>query len=126
MQNNKILVVEDENIIALEIMNRLENLGYEVPAIVSSGESAIEKTEEFSPDIILMDIRLRGKCDGIEAAKKIKEKFQTPIIYLTAYADDSTIKRAQKVSENVIYLVKPFSEDEIKAAIKKALNGRLS
>lgn len=123
MQNKNILVVEDENIIALEIMSRLENLGYHVPAIVSSGEAAIEKTEEYKPDIILMDIRLRGKYDGIEAAKKIQEKFQTPIIYLTAYADDSTIKRAQKISEKVIYLLKPFSEDELKAALKEASNG---
>ncbi len=124
MNDVKVLVVEDENIIGMEIMSRLEYLGFQVPAVVTTGELAIEKTAEYEPQLILMDIRLKGECDGIDAARRIKEKYQTPIIYLTAYADERTIQRAQTVSDNLIYLLKPFSEEELKTAVKKALNGR--
>ena len=91
----KILVVEDEIIVGMEIKDRLERLGYSVIDTVSSGEEAVKRAEETSPDLVLMDIRLKGDMDGIEAAKRIRHRFNIPVIYLTAYADDETIKRAR-------------------------------
>ena len=121
MASKKILVVEDENIIALEIMSRLESLGFEVVDVVSNGEVAILKALESYPDLILMDIQLKGNCDGIEAAKRIKEKRDIPIIYLSAYPDDNIILKAKEVSDSFVYLSKPFTENELQASIKQAL-----
>jgi len=94
----KILVVEDEAIIAKDLQWRLEGMGYEVPAVIASGEEAISRTVEFKPDLVLMDIMLLGEIDGIEAANEIRAKSDIPIIYLTAYADDEILERA-KISE---------------------------
>jgi len=116
----KILVVEDENIVALDIRNRLKSLGYEVPAIAHTGEQAIAKAEEFMPDLVLMDIMLKGKRDGIETSNHIREKFDIPVIYLTAYADQSTFERA-KITEPYGYILKPFEERELYTSIEMAL-----
>ncbi|MCX9083465.1 MAG: response regulator [Candidatus Methanoperedens sp.] len=110
--NKQILVVEDEAITAMDIQRRLKNLGYDVPAIVSSGEKAIEKVKENNPDLILMDINLNREMDGIEAAIKIHSFSDIPIIYLTAYSDDETLQRA-KISEPYAYLIKPFKDREL-------------
>jgi CheY-like chemotaxis protein len=81
MNKTRIMVVEDESIVSLDLQNRLQALGHEVVAASTSGEGAIKKAEEVRPDLVLMDINLRGNIDGIEAAKEIHKRFQTPVIY---------------------------------------------
>jgi|AGTN01.2.fsa_nt_gi PAS domain S-box/PAS domain S-box/PAS domain S-box len=116
----KILVVEDERIVAMDLMSRLRNLGYEVPGSASSGEEAIEKAVRWRPDLVLMDIYLNGEMDGIQAAVRIKSRFNIPVIYLTAYADPGTLQRA-KVTEPFGYVLKPFEERELLTTIEMAL-----
>jgi PAS domain S-box-containing protein len=116
----KILVVEDEHIVAMDLINRLRNLGYEVPDSASSGEEAIEKAGKWRPDLVLMDIFLNGEMDGIQAATQIRSRYNIPIIYLTAYADSSTLQRA-KVTEPFGYVLKPFEERELLTTIEMAL-----
>ena len=93
MTKLKILVVEDESIVAKDIQNSLKKLGYIVPTIVASGEKAIEEVEQTRPDLILMDIMLKGEMSGIEVANIIRERFDIPVIFLTAYADDNTLAK---------------------------------
>ncbi len=112
MENRKILVVEDEIIVAKNIKNRLESLGYSVPAIVSTGEDAVIKANEISPDLVLMDIMLEGDMDGIEAADKISQNLNIPVIYLTAYGDNETFERA-KITDPYGYILKPFEVREL-------------
>jgi len=114
------MVVEDESIVAIDISQRLEGLGYEVTATVSSGEKAIEMAEKTRPDLILMDIVLKGKIDGIEAASQIGENFGIPIVYLTAYSDEKTLKRA-KLTGPFGYIIKPFEDRELHSVIEVAL-----
>ncbi|MCZ7357871.1 MAG: response regulator [Candidatus Methanoperedens sp.] len=116
----QILVVEDEITIAEDIQRRLKKMGYTVPVIVSSGEEAIKKTRENNPDLVLMDIVIHGKMDGIEAAEQIRSHLDTPIVYLTAYADEKTLERA-KLTEPFGYLIKPFRERELQITIEIAL-----
>ena len=120
MADVQILVVEDENIVAKDIQNRLRHFGYTVPAVVSSGEEALRKTAEVSPDLVLMDIMLKGKMDGTEAAEQIRWRFNIPVVYLTAYADPHTLQRA-KETEPFGYILKPFEEKELHTAIEMAL-----
>lgn len=120
MKKIKILVVEDEFIIAMEIQDRLENLGYEVIDLVPSGEEAIELIAEEEPDLVLMDIILRGKIDGVEAVREIRKRHDIPIIYLTANADEDTFQRA-KITEPSGYILKPVEERELQIAIEIAL-----
>lgn len=116
----KIIVVEDERIIACDIRNCLENHGYIVPAIAAYGEDAIAQTEAFSPDLILMDIMLKGSMSGVEAAQAISQKFPTPIVYLTAYSDEKTLSQA-KISHPFGYILKPFEESQLLTTIEIAL-----
>ncbi len=120
MVSTKILVVEDERIVALDIKSSLENLGYAVPAIASSGEAALKKVAETQPDLVLMDINLKGDMDGVETAEKVRANFNIPVIYLTAYADNNTLQRA-KVTEPFGYILKPFEEKELNISIEMAL-----
>ena len=120
MTNAQILVVEDEGIIAKDIQNILKSLGYAVPAIASSGEGAIKKAAETFPDLVLMDIVLEGHMDGVEAAEQIRDRFDIPVVYLTAYADNKTLQRA-KITEPYGYILKPFSERELHTTIEIAL-----
>ncbi len=115
-----ILVVEDEPIIARNIQNRLKSLQYTVPVIVDTGEEAMEQTANLHPDVILMDIHLRGAMDGVEAAQQIRLSYDVPVIYLTAYADDNTLERA-KVTEPFGYVLKPFDLRELQIAIEIAI-----
>lgn len=115
----KILIVEDENIIALDIKDSLENLGYIVTGIVNSGKDALIKAGEHRPDIVLMDIVLRGKMDGIEAACKIRERFNIPAVYITAFEDDELLNRAKKAVP-FGYILKPFMEKELKIVLMMA------
>ena len=87
MSRAKVMVVEDESIVAIDISQRLQSLGYEVTATVSSGEKAVEMAEKTRPDIILMDIVLKGEMGGIEAAEEINKRMKVPIVYITAYSD---------------------------------------
>lgn len=116
----RILVVEDEIIIAEDIQRKLKTMGYDVSAIVSSGEEAIKKIKENIPDLILMDIVIYGKMDGIETAGQIHSLFDIPVVYLTAYADEKTLERA-KITEPFGYLIKPFKERELQITIEIAL-----
>ena len=117
----KILVVEDEAIIAEDIALRLEKMGYEVVDIVASGEEAIAAAAIHEPDLVLMDIMLQGLMDGIMAADKIRETLEIPVVYLTAYADENTLKRA-KVTQPLGYILKPFRETELWVTIEIALS----
>jgi len=118
--NKNILVVEDESIVAKSIQEKLNNLGYSVPAVVSSGAGAIKEAEKIHPDLILMDIKLEGDIDGIEAAKQIRRLYDIPIVYLTAYADEEILQRA-KITEPYGYILKPFEERELLGNIEIAL-----
>lgn len=116
----KILIVEDERIVAEEIRRMLEYLGYNVSSIASSGEDAIKEFEEKRPDLILMDIKLRGEMDGVEAAAKIRERADIPIIYITALSDKNTLERT-KATVPFGYVHKPLEEKELYTAIEMAL-----
>jgi PAS domain S-box-containing protein len=116
----QILVVEDEGIVAKGIQTELESMGYSVPVTVSSGEEAIRQAEGTHPDLVLMDVVLKGQMDGIEAAEQIVNRFDIPVIYLTAYQDGETLDRA-KATEPFGYLLKPFEEKELQTTIEMAL-----
>jgi PAS domain S-box-containing protein len=117
----RILIVEDERIVAEDIQKSLEKLGYTVCGVASSGKKALKKVKETTPDIILMDIVLRGDMDGIETAQEVRSQFGTPVVYLTAHDDDKTIDRA-KITEPYGYLLKPFNERELHTTIEMALH----
>ncbi len=118
--HRNILIVEDESIIAMEIAARLQKLGYRVAATVNNGPEAIAKAEDLQPDLVMMDIYLKGEMDGVEAAATIKAGTKVPIIYLTANTDEQTFQRA-KVTEPFGYLLKPFNEQELHRTIEIAL-----
>ena len=120
MTTKCVLVVEDESITALDLQARLVRSGYSVPAIATSGEEAISQAAELRPDLVLMDIHLSGKIDGITAAKAVGTEFNIPVVYLTAYSDDETLQRAMS-TEPFGYLIKPFSERELRTTIEVAL-----
>jgi len=113
---NKIMVVEDESIIALDIKSRLKRLGYNIPAVVSSGEEAIKLAGEIRPDLVLMDILLKGSLNGIEAAKIINSEICIPVIFLSSFSDNKTMEEARSASPYG-YLIKPFNEIELKKKI---------
>lgn len=121
MTKTRILVVEDERIIAMDIQDRLRRWGYDVPEIAASGEEALRKTERIQPNLVLMDIKLQGNMDGIEAAKEIQKRFSIPIIYVTAYADETTMSRV-KETEPYGIILKPFGERELHSTIETVLN----
>jgi CheY-like chemotaxis protein len=121
MSKVQILVVEDENIIALDLRIRLSGLGYTVLAVAASGQEAIEKTSELDPDLVLMDIRLRGEMDGIEATQIIQARSDVPIVYLTALADEDTLLRAEATGAQGL-IRKPFEDEELHTAIEAALD----
>ncbi|UVD73421.1 histidine kinase dimerization/phosphoacceptor domain -containing protein [Leptospira borgpetersenii] len=120
LQKPKILVVEDEIIVAVNLGQKLKKLGYELVGITSSGEEAIQKAEENHPDLVLMDINIEGNLDGIETAEVLRNRFHTPVIYLTAYADENTLDRAKK-TQPLGYIVKPFESDQLRSSIEVAL-----
>ena len=120
MKKTKILVVEDEGVLAKGIEKKMGTLGYTVTGIAFSGEEAIRMAEEQQPDLVLMDIKLHGEMDGIEAAGQIREKFKVPVVYLTAYSDKETTNRA-KITEPYGYILKPVGERELHCNIEMAL-----
>ncbi len=121
MAEGRILVVEDEHIVAMGIKKMLKSLGYTVTGVASSGEDAISKAESTFPDVVLMDIMLKGEMDGVEAAREIREKFDVPVVYLTAYSDNKILERA-KSTEPFGYIIKPFDEKDLYSSIEVALH----
>lgn len=115
----KVLVVEDESIVAMEIASYVKGLGYEVVKVVSNGDDAYKAAIELSPDAILMDVHIKGDEDGISVAKRIREERKIAVIYITAFNDDQSIERAIE-TEPAAYLTKPFNRKELAAALKIA------
>jgi DNA-binding LytR/AlgR family response regulator len=120
MSKKKILVVEDEAIVAKDIEVCLKKIGYEVIGTFSKGEKVIPAIEKDKPDLVLMDIMLAGEMTGIDVSTKIKEKYDIPVVFLTAYADEKTISKA-KVTEPYGYVIKPFKEIDLRTSIEMAL-----
>jgi two-component system, response regulator PdtaR len=120
MANERIMIVEDESIVAMGIKHKLEDLGYKVVGIEATGEGAVSTALKKEPDLILMDIVLKGDLDGIEAANEIHHHIDTPIIYITAYSDEEVLKRA-RITEPYAYILKPFKKSEVNANIQMAI-----
>jgi CheY-like chemotaxis protein len=116
----RILLVEDEALIALDIKGRLENAGYEVPGIAASAETALSLACQYAPDLILMDIRLQGGSDGIEAAAEVRRWMDIPVIFLTSHSDMGTLERA-RLAEPFGYIVKPYGTLNFRALIEIAI-----
>jgi CheY-like chemotaxis protein len=120
MEQVSVLIVEDEAIVALDTQELLQGLGYGVCGIASSGEEAVEKAAAVRPDLVLMDIWLKGEMDGIEAADRIIP-LSIPVIYATAHSDPTTLERAMRTRPSG-YVLKPFGETELRVAIEVALS----
>ena len=120
MAEGRILVVEDEHIVAMGIKKMLKSLGYQVTGIASTGEDAISKAESTFPDLVLMDIMLKGNIDGIEAAREIITRFGLPVVYLSAYSDSQILERAKQTGP-FGYIIKPFEEKDLHSSIEVAL-----
>jgi CheY-like chemotaxis protein len=120
MPEGRILIVEDEHIVAMGIKRMLKSLGYTLAGVASSGEDAISKTESTFPDLVLMDIMLKGDINGIEAAKEIKTRFDVPVVYLTACSESKIVEHAWKTGP-LGYIVKPFDERDLQKGIDVAL-----
>ena len=123
MLSAKILVVEDERIIAQDLKVRLQRLGYQVTGVASSGEEAVREAESGQPDLILMDLALKGDMDGVEAARIIQERRKVPVIYVTAYTTDARLQQ-ERVAKPYGYILKPFQELELQTAIEHMLQSR--
>lgn len=120
MEKLNIFIVEDESIVAKDIQNSLVKLGYNVIGVANNGKDAIEKITELGPDLVLMDIMIKGPMTGIEVSEKIKETVSVPVIFLTAYADEGTLSRA-KITEPYGYILKPFKEIDLHSTIEMAV-----
>jgi CheY-like chemotaxis protein len=119
----RILVVEDDQIIQLDLRGQLQQLGYAVVGGAASGEEAIAKAAQLEPDLVLMDIRLRGAVDGVEAARQIRSARDVPVIFVTAQAAEELARQRNEVPEPRI--TKPFTMAVLLSAIERALNGKL-
>ncbi|MDV2480612.1 response regulator [Methanoculleus sp. Wushi-C6] len=119
-EETRILVVEDDGIIALDMVARLEDLGYRSVAVATTGEDAIREAERVRPHLIFMDITLKGSMDGIEAARIIRDRLGLPVVYVTAYSDQSVRSRAEATSP-AGYVLKPFTTGDLICAIRHAL-----
>ena len=120
----KILVVEDEAIVALDLRNMLRRMGFQVPLIALTGEEALAFAAQIRPALIFMDIGLNGPVDGIEVAEQIRARFAIPIVFVTAYSDAKTRQRAEMTAP-AAYLSKPFTVAEISSALETALGVRV-
>lgn len=125
MSKIKILIVEDESIVAKDIQNILKGLGYNVVSIVSTGEKALSEVEKHMPNLVLMDIMLKGDMTGIQSAEIIRERYDIPVVFLTAYADENTIEKA-KSAIPYGYIIKPFKEKELETTIEMAINKHIN
>ncbi|WLT39832.1 response regulator transcription factor [Synechocystis sp. B12] len=116
----KVLIVEDERLVAQHIAQLLKSDGYEICAIASDGATALKKIAEFYPDLVLLDIRIKGEIDGIEVAERIKFLYSIPIVYLTAFSDGETLERAQKTNPQG-YVIKPFRREQLLSTVAIAI-----
>jgi CheY-like chemotaxis protein len=123
MSRTRILVAEDETIVALDIKNCLEDLGYDVLGVTDRADEALKLAAAACPDLVLMDIRLKGEMDGIAAAEQIRRRWGIPIVFLTAFSEESTLQRA-RAAEPLGYVIKPFDDRELQAVIAKALGDK--
>jgi len=121
MAKNKIAIVEDEGIVAMDISKCLTSLGYDVAFISDSGEKVLELINDSKPDLILMDVELKGDLNGLETAKILREIFDIHIVFLTAFEDETTLNRIGELSPDG-YLVKPFEDEQLEFTIKRVLN----
>lgn len=121
MEKKSIMIVEDEGIIALDIKRRLEKLGYEVATVVDSGEKAIEQVLKVKPDLILMDIVLKGKLSGMDASISIGQFLNIPIIYITSIFDEDYKDRCSCSNLKYDFLIKPFNHEDLKSKVEQAL-----
>ncbi|MDP3563160.1 MAG: response regulator [Methanoregula sp.] len=117
----KILIVEDDDVLARIIIWRLINLGYEVCGRATSGKEAMELQVKENPDLVLMDINIKGDIDGVETTALIKKTFKTPVVYLTSHADGPTLERA-KATQPDGFILKPFGDNDLRVAIELALS----
>ena len=113
----RILIAEDERITTADLRVRLTGFGYSVVASVASGEEAVERADELRPDIAIMDVRLRGRMDGVEAGLQISERWGTPVIFLSAFLDADIRRRAEAITAT--YLAKPFDPEALESALDK-------
>jgi AmiR/NasT family two-component response regulator len=120
MKKSRLIIVEDEAIVATDIAIRLQELGYEVVGTAAAGEEAIALAERVRPDLVLMDIHLQDKMDGIEAAQELRSRLGMPVVFLTAYGEGDTIQRA-KLAEPMGFILKPFEDRELEIVIEMAL-----
>jgi CRP-like cAMP-binding protein/CheY-like chemotaxis protein len=120
-QSKKVLVVEDEAIVAMDIEASLRELGYQVTDVVDTGEGAMKKADENRPDLVLMDIKLKGETDGITAAGYVRDKLKLPVVFLTSFGDEATLRRA-KVTLPYGYILKPYEQIDLRTAIELALH----
>lgn len=120
MEKLNIFIVEDESIVAKDIQNSLTKLGYNVVGTANNGKDAIERITDLAPDLVLMDIMIKGGLTGIDVSEKIREKMNIPVIFLTAYADEGTLSRA-KITEPYGYILKPFKEIDLHSTIEMAV-----
>jgi CheY-like chemotaxis protein len=120
MSGEKILLVEDDDIIARVEDWRLKNLGYTVCGRASNGAEAIELVADKKPDVILMDINIKGDMDGIETTKRIKKIYNVPVIYVTSHSDGATLERAKETKPDG-FIIKPFEDNDLRVAIELAL-----
>jgi CheY-like chemotaxis protein len=118
MTDKVIMIVEDEGIVALDLKQRIQRMGYH-PIVALSGREAIRLTRQLHPELVLLDIRLNGDLDGIEVAAKIRDEFSIPIIYISALLDEATKQRAE-LTQPLEYIEKPFTDEDIQAAINEA------
>ncbi len=118
--HSRILIVEDEGISALHLEAKLQELGYEAAGTADSATEAIKMAGELRPDLVLMDIKLKGELDGVEAGNRIQQKFGIPVVYLTAYSDEETVTRARRTAP-FGYLIKPIQENMLRTTIEMAL-----
>lgn len=119
--NAKILIVEDESIVALHISNQMRQQGYDVIGTVTSGEAALRQCAFIRPDLVLMDIRLQGEMNGLQAGQEIQKQFAIPVLYLTAYAEQLTMVQAHEHVESA-YLAKPFKESDLYEIVESLLH----
>ncbi|MBC8504802.1 MAG: response regulator [Chloroflexi bacterium] len=120
----RILIVEDNRIVSLDIQIKLEALGYLVVGTAASGEVAIKTVSDLNPNLVFMDINLEGAMDGIEAARQIQREYNVPIIFLTAYADDDTKNRAMRLNPSG-YILKPYSDHQLQSSIRDVFSGNI-
>ena len=120
MAPKRIIVVEDEGIVAMDISKCLSTLGYEVVFVADSGEKTLDRLAQEQSDLILMDVELKGRMNGLDTAKVVKEKYNIPVVFLTAFEDESTLKKIHDLGYGG-YLVKPFEDEELRKAIEDVL-----